>query len=228
MNETILTPQELIDRFTTAFGKSISDQRIQIRAEGVKKIQNSNIWMTITRDILKPAISMLKEISYPHLSVISGWDVGEELRMQYIFSIYFGERHGEYMVIFTVPLTKDDLVLPTISDLIPGALFTEREKQEMFGVTIQDIPDGRRLFLPEDFPEGVYPLRKDETGVPDSMIKHLWQVKRPTDRPAPPVTEREEEPKAGAEDTKVKKEEKKGENPPPEGKKPEAEVKSDE
>lgn len=222
MNEMILTPQELIDRFTTAFGDSISDPRIQIRAEGAKKNQNINIWMTITRDTLKPAISMLKEITYPHLSVISGWDVGEELRMQYIFSIYFGERHGEYMVIFTIPLKKDDLVIPTISDLIPGALFTEREKQEMFGVTISDIPDGRRLFLPEDFPEGVYPLRKDETGVPDSMIKHLWQVGRPTNRPVPPVTEKEEEPEAGA--GKMKKEEK----TPPEEKKSDVEVKSDE
>ena len=228
MNETILTPQELIDRFTTAFGDAVSEPRIQIRAEGAKKNQNINIWMTITRDALKPAISMLKEISYPHLSVISGWDAGEELRMQYIFSIYFGERHGEYMVIFTVPLTKDDLVLPTITDIMPGALFTEREKQEMFGVTIQDIPDGRRLFLPEDFPEGVYPLRKDETGIPDKMVKHLWELGRPTDRPVPPVTEKEEEPKTEAGEKKVKKEEKTGKNTTPEEKQPEEEVKKDE
>ncbi|HIJ07278.1 MAG: NADH dehydrogenase (Ubiquinone) 30 kDa subunit [Methanomicrobiales archaeon 53_19] len=219
MNETILTPQELIDRFTRTFGDLVSDPRIQIRAEGAKKNPNTNIWMTITRDILKPAISMLKEISYPHLSVISGWDVGEELRMQYIFSIYFGERHGEYMVIFTVPLTKGDLVLPTITDIMPGALFTEREKQEMFGVTITDIPDGRRLFLPEDFPEGVYPLRKDETGIPDTMVKHLWEVGRPTNRPVPPVTEKEEEPKDDPEEKTVKNKE----NPSPE-----AEAKTDE
>ncbi|RQD84473.1 MAG: NADH-quinone oxidoreductase subunit C, partial [Methanocalculus sp. MSAO_Arc2] len=188
MNETIVPPEELINRFIREFGDAITDSRIQIRAEGAKKNENINIWMTISREILKPAIILLKEFSYPHLSVISGWDVGEELRMQYIFSIYYGRKHGEYMVIFTVPLAKDDLSLPTISDQIPGAVFTEREKQEMFGVTIVDIPDGRRLFLPEDFPQGIYPLRKDETGIPDTMIKHLWQVRRPTDRPAPPVT----------------------------------------
>ena len=196
MTETILTPEQLIERIKSAFGDAITESRIQIRSEGAKKNPNTNIWMTITRETLKPAISLLKELSYPHLSVISGWDVGEELRMQYIFSMYYGERHGEYMVIFTVLLKKNDLILPTISDLIPGAVFTEREKQEMFGVTIQDIPDGRRLFLPEDFPQGVYPLRKDETGIPDSMVKHLWQVKRPTDRPAPPVKEKEEEVKS--------------------------------
>ena len=192
MNETLLTPQELVDRFVGTFGDAITDPRIVTRAEGAKKNPNTNIWMTIDREILKPVINLLKELYYPHLSVISGWDTGEELRLQYIFSIYYGKPHGEIMVTFTVPLKKTDLTVPTISDQIPGAAFTEREKQEMYGITVEGIPDGRRLFLPEDFPEGVYPLRKDETGIPDSMIKHLWETKRPTDRPAPPVTEKED------------------------------------
>ncbi|MCP1662796.1 MAG: hypothetical protein D5R99_03120 [Methanocalculus sp. MSAO_Arc1] len=222
MNETILSPEELINCYTGKFGDAITESRIQIRAEGAKKNENINIWMTISREILKPSIDLLKEFSYPHLSVISGWDVGDELRMQYIFSIYYGRTHGEYMVTFTVLLAKDDLSLPTISDQIPGALFTEREKQEMYGVTITDIPDGRRLFLPEDFPEGVYPLRKDESGIPDTMIKNLWQTGRPTDRPVPPVTEKEEpekpkktegkeKPKKAAEEKKTEEEEKKEE-----------------
>jgi membrane-bound hydrogenase subunit beta len=74
--------------------------------------------------------------------------------------------------------------------MIPGALFSEREKQEFFGITVKDIPDGRRLFLPEDFPQGVYPWRKDETGIPPEMIRNLWEVDRPSDRPAPPVPEK--------------------------------------
>jgi membrane-bound hydrogenase subunit beta len=73
---------------------------------------------------------------------------------------------------------------------MPGATFTEREKQEMLGIEVVGIPDPRRLFLPDDFPEGVYPWRKDEKGIPDSMIKNLWEVKRPRDRPAPPLPEK--------------------------------------
>jgi Ni,Fe-hydrogenase III component G len=32
---------------------------------------------------------------------------------------------------------------------------------EMFGVVCEGTPDPRRIFLPDDWPQGVYPLRKD-------------------------------------------------------------------
>jgi Ni,Fe-hydrogenase III component G len=31
----------------------------------------------------------------------------------------------------------------------------------MFGITVENIPDPRRLVLPDDWPDGQYPLRKD-------------------------------------------------------------------
>jgi membrane-bound hydrogenase subunit beta len=71
-----------------------------------------------------------------------------------------------------VTLAKNDLRIPTITDIIPGALFTERETQEMMGVEVIGIPDKRRLFLPDDFPDGVYPWRKDETG-PQDLLRVL-------------------------------------------------------
>jgi len=68
-----------------------------------------------------------------------------------------------------VILPKNDLKIPTITDLVPGAIYTERETQEMMGVEVVGIPDSRRLFLPEDIPEGVYPWRTDETGPQDFL-----------------------------------------------------------
>ncbi|MBU2565391.1 MAG: NADH-quinone oxidoreductase subunit C, partial [Candidatus Thermoplasmatota archaeon] len=70
-----------------------------------------------------------------------------------------------------------DLKISSICDIIPGALVTEREKQEMLGITVEGIPDSRRMFLPDDFPENVYPWRKDEKGIPEKMIKKLYEVK---------------------------------------------------
>jgi Ni,Fe-hydrogenase III component G len=34
---------------------------------------------------------------------------------------------------------------------------------EMFGIVVSGTPDPSRLYLPEDWEEGVYPLRKDWT-----------------------------------------------------------------
>ena len=100
-----------------------------------------------------------------------------------------------------VPVTKTDLKVPTITGIIPGALTSEREKQEMLGIEVVGIPDGRRMFLPDDFPQGVYPWRNDETGIPDGMIKELWATGRdtvpaPEPPPPPPPPPAPEEPPA--------------------------------
>ena len=96
----------------------------------------------------------------------------------YHLYIYWGVPREEILITLKVSLDKTDLKIPTITDLIPGALTSEREKQEMLGIEVVDIPDGRRLFLPDDFPQGVYPWRKDETGIPPDMVKNLWETGR--------------------------------------------------
>lgn len=190
MTITPMTPQEIVDRFHSTFGDGVEGADIRQRTEGVKKHPNYNIWITLKQNFLKPAIQTLIDISYPHLAVISGVDVDENIELLYTFTIYFGLKHGEYTVTLKIRVPKSDPRVPTISDLMPGAVFTEREKQEMLGIEVVGIPDPRRLFLPDDFPKEVYPWRKDEKGIPDYMIKNLWEVKRPKDRPAPPLPEK--------------------------------------
>jgi len=185
------TPQEIIDLYRTEFGAGILDTKITERGEGVKKVKAYNIWIRLEKNLLRPAIKKLIDIRFPHFAVIAGSDLGEEIELLYILSVFYGTKFGEYMVTLAIRLKKTDLTVPTITDLIPGALLSEREKQEFFGITVTGIPDGRRLFLPDDFPQGVYPWRKDETGIKPEMVKELWTINRPKDRPAPPVPEKQ-------------------------------------
>jgi membrane-bound hydrogenase subunit beta len=192
------TPQEIIDLYKTGFGAGILSATVTERGEGVHKKKAYNIWIRLEKNLLKPAIKKLMDIRFPHFAVIAGNDLGDEIELLYILSVFHGTKSGEYMVTFAVRLKKTDLTIPTITDLIPGALLSEREKQEFFGITVTGIPDGRRLFLPEDFPQGVFPWRKDETGVKPGMVKELWAIDRPKDRPVPPVPEKKPVPEAPA------------------------------
>jgi len=54
-------------------------------------------------------------------------------------------------------------VLPTITPIVPGAILYEREVHELLGVVFSGHPNLSPLILPEDWPEGVYPLRKEWT-----------------------------------------------------------------
>ncbi|MDV0441748.1 NADH-quinone oxidoreductase subunit C [Methanorbis furvi] len=191
MTDKILSPEEVTAQLTAALGSAILDTRIQRRAEGSKKIENINIWITIRRDAVHAAAEELMKIWYPHLSCIAGYDKGADspdLRIQYIFSIYGGVARGEYMVIFSLDLPKNDARLPTLTDILEGAAFTEHEKTEYLGITIDGLaPAPHKFFLPQDFPNGVYPLRKDDKKIPDSMVKDLWACGRPVNRPPAPL-----------------------------------------
>jgi len=56
---------------------------------------------------------------------------------------------------------KPDCILDSVATIFPGALFIEREIQDILGVKFHNHPDPRRLILADDWPEGVYPLRRD-------------------------------------------------------------------
>jgi NADH:ubiquinone oxidoreductase subunit C len=70
------------------------------------------------------------------------------------------------VVTLRVEIPYSDPTVPTICDLIPSATLYERELSEMFGITVEGTPVRDRLLLPEDWPEGVYPMRKSFSGLP--------------------------------------------------------------
>ena len=46
-------------------------------------------------------------------------------------------------------------------DTFPGAELYERELVDMFGISVEGLPAGNRYPLPDDWPQGQHPLRKD-------------------------------------------------------------------
>ena len=51
--------------------------------------------------------------------------------------------------------------LDSITPLIPAAEWIEREMHDLLGISFRNHPNLQRLILEDDWPEGVYPLRKE-------------------------------------------------------------------
>ncbi|MBN2395456.1 MAG: NADH-quinone oxidoreductase subunit C [Candidatus Atribacteria bacterium] len=160
-----IKPEKIIELFKEKFNGSVTNNKIETKTAGLKKNSYSLIWLEIELKDFKEAVKFLCTIQFPHFAIISDNDTGEEIKLTYHFSIYYGERFKEISLNLATSLPKNNLKIPSITDLIPGAQTSEREIKEMMGVTFEELPDLPNVFLPIDFTKGVYPLRKDEKGV---------------------------------------------------------------
>lgn len=64
-------------------------------------------------------------------------------------------------VVVRAYVDPETLSFPSVTPRVPAAVWSEREARDMFGLHPVGLPDERRLVLPDDWPQGVYPLRKD-------------------------------------------------------------------
>ena len=59
-------------------------------------------------------------------------------------------------------LKKPKLEIESLAPYIKGTEWIEREINELLGIKFKNHPDMKHLILPDDWPEGVYPLRRDQ------------------------------------------------------------------
>jgi len=113
--------------------------------------------------ILRPenllaAVDVLHREPWGHLTSITGLDLGVdagEIEVLYHF------RRQAAVLGLRVRTPRDAASVASIWDILPSASFMEREMSEMLGVDVVGMPPHGRLFLADDWPDGVYPLRKD-------------------------------------------------------------------
>lgn len=127
-------------------------------AQAVERPAGGRMDAVVEPDDLLATIGALVEGEWGYLAAITGLDLGVEAgEIEVIY--HFCE--GAAVLGLRVRTPRDAATVPSICPVIPMASFYERELSEMLGVTVRGTPNPERLFLPEEWPEGVYPLRKD-------------------------------------------------------------------
>ena len=114
-------------------------------------------FVTLSPGCIHPAVELLVEhFGLSHLSTITGQDVGSAIEVLY----HFWDGQG---LTLRTSLPRKEPHIPTLTDLIPGAAFYEREVSDMLDVSFDGHPDPRPLLLPDDW-DGEAPLRQPGDG----------------------------------------------------------------
>ena len=146
--------QDLGERFKAdiveVFDKSPNRVYIEIRPES----------------IISVATYIFKDLG-ARFNIASGVDC--RYHMEIIYHFIFEEIN--LLVSLRVKLSKDKLEIDSLARIFKAADWIEREICEMLGITFKGHPNPKRLLLPDEWPEGVYPLRRDYKEWDDKAIR---------------------------------------------------------
>lgn len=119
---------------------------------------------------LLEAVQTLMQAGWPYLSAITGLDEppfekpdGQMQEGQIELLYHFCS--GPFIATLRTSLPYQRPLVASVCGLIPYATLFERELIEMFGVVIEGTPSTEKLLLPDDWPDGVYPMRKSFKGL---------------------------------------------------------------
>jgi Ni,Fe-hydrogenase III large subunit/Ni,Fe-hydrogenase III component G len=117
-------------------------------------------WVRVARGDLRAAARAVKEELNGRFLISVGTDqrpANGGFGVAHIFAL--DAEH--WYVGIACDVGEEDPTVDSITDVVPGASWSERECRDMLGVEAVGHPDARRLVLPDDWPDGVFPLRRD-------------------------------------------------------------------
>lgn len=137
--------------------KSITD-KFSGKILKVDKKNSKRAYLDIDpRSLIEVVHYIFKDLAF-RFNTASGVDDFDALEILYHFS-----HDASNITISVRALIKDrrDPHIDTITTVTRSAWWIERELHELFGIEFDGNSDLRPLLLPDDWPKGVYPLRKD-------------------------------------------------------------------
>lgn len=115
------------------------------------------VYITVDRKNIREVARFIFEDCKARFIILTGIDTPVGYENLYHFDF---DSIGTVVTVKTL-IPKSTPEIDSIATIIPGANYIEREVYEMLGIKFTGHPDLRRILLSDDWPECVYPLRKD-------------------------------------------------------------------
>ncbi len=142
-----MTRDEFVQKVKEALGELMVD---------FARPRDNRVYCYIEPDDIRKAGKILFWDLNSRFSIATGIDRREGVEILY----HFHNDEAQVMVNLKTIVAKPELEIDTLSDIIWGTNWIEREIHEFLGVNFKGHPGLERLLLPDDWPEDEYPLRR--------------------------------------------------------------------
>jgi formate hydrogenlyase subunit 5 len=159
IEEKTRTGRRYVEALRARFGSAILDEAWQAPDQVTLSVR------------LNSLPEVVEALYYQHGGWLASVAANDERPLNGEFAVYYilsvegsGQEEGpaeKAYVTIRAQIPPHQPEFPSVTPRVPAAVWYEREIRDMFGLTPIGLPDERRLMLPDDWPEHLYPLRKD-------------------------------------------------------------------
>jgi len=114
------------------------------------------VYLEVTPEDLLAVAGVLFSDMGARYAIASGMQTADGFEVLHHFA--FDAEHC--VVSVRVRTDSQEPEFDSLAPLIKGAAFIEREMRDLLGIAFRGHPNPERLILSDDWPEGVYPLRR--------------------------------------------------------------------
>jgi len=124
----------------------------EMKAHNAKRI-----YITVDREHLKDCVKIIFKDLDARYIIASGMENLDSFEVLY----HFGFDGEGTVVSLRVYLDREKPEVASMTDIIPGISYIEREMWELLGINFTGHPGLKHFLLRDDWPEENYPLRKN-------------------------------------------------------------------
>jgi membrane-bound hydrogenase subunit beta len=128
-----------------------------VLADKIKIQRARRVWIDVPFEQFHPVLDHCADsLGVNILLTVTGLDQVETYGVIYHLAGLDG-----VIVNLKIQLPKINPVIRSVTPRFPSADAYERELKDLLGIEVTGLPEGPRYPLPDNWPEGQYPLRKD-------------------------------------------------------------------
>ncbi|MDR2956991.1 MAG: NADH-quinone oxidoreductase subunit C [Coriobacteriales bacterium] len=123
----------------------------------VRVQRERRIWLDSPRKGFIDVLTCLHdELGFVQLCTVTGLDSGDKFEL-----IYHLAQDSGIVMNARVSVPRNNPVFDTATNIYKGGILYELEPRNLLGLKINGLPEDIRYPLPDNWPRGEYPLRKD-------------------------------------------------------------------